>query len=669
MDTAPLDGREEGDSCPIVAIGASAGGIQALQQFFGAVPEDPGMAFIVVLHLSPSHESHLVNVLQRTTGLDVIQVQTTARVRPNCIYVIAPNSVLTIGDHRIRTRAPKTDAERRHPVDAIFSSLAENRNARAMCVVLSGSGSNGSAGAQAVRERDGLVLVQEPETAEHAQMPRNVILAGLADAVLPPDRMPEVLRGYALEFPAVVADVEGDDPEATEPAISSILSVLRTRGQHDFGPYRKRTLARRIARRMGLARISDMARYAEKLRNEPDEVKALIGDLLINVTGFFRDPEGWETLRKSAIAPIVGGREDGQPVRAWVPACSTGEEAYTLAMLLLEARDEAEKGFEVKVFATDAAPQALARARAGLFPETIAEAIPPARLTRYFEKEDDLYRAKKDLREAVIFAPQNLLADPPFSRLDLVTCRNLLIYLEPQVQEKVIALLHFSLREGGFLFLGSAETVGRHSGLFQPISKKWRIYRRIGTTRHELIDFPLLGTEHQALRDAGRDGSLRRAPADDARDAMLATFAPPSVLVDEHSQILYFHGEVDRYLTMPRGEAKLDLLSMAREELRPRLRAALRQAGKEAARIVAEFGGRPGRRERVRIVVSPVSHRSSPRGFSSASNRCSPCRRPRGRAGSPIGNPCRTDTSRRSCARRARSCACRSSSWRPRTRS
>lgn len=234
MDATKPERPEEHEACPIVAIGASAGGIPALQRFFEAVPDNPGLAFIVVLHLSPSHESHLVNVLQRATALDVVQVQTTARVKPNCIYVIAPNSVLTIGDDRIRTRTPQTEAERRHPIDAIFRSLAENRNARAMCVVLSGSGSNGSAGAQAVRERDGLVLVQDPETAEHAQMPRNIILAGLADAVLPPDRMPEVLRGYAMELPAAVAEIEGKAAEAAEPAINAILSILRTRGQHDF---------------------------------------------------------------------------------------------------------------------------------------------------------------------------------------------------------------------------------------------------------------------------------------------------------------------------------------------------------------------------------------------------------------------------------------------------
>jgi two-component system, chemotaxis family, CheB/CheR fusion protein len=597
-------------ACPIVALGASAGGIQALTAFFNAMPEDPGIAFVVVLHLSPSHESHLVNVLQRTTSLDVVQVHRSVRIKANCIYVISPNSVLTISEDQMRARGPRNDFERRHPVDAIFQSLAEKRGREAVCIILSGSGSNGSAGAQAVRERDGVVLAQQPETAEHPEMPRNVILAGLADRVLPPEQIPAVLLNYLRGSRTELQKSDEELAASAEADLNMILAVLRTRGHYDFEPYRKKTLLRRTQRRMGLAQIGSFRHYAEKLRNDPEEVQALIGDLLINVTSFFRDPEAWDDLCLKVIAPLVASRDERQPIRVWTPACSSGEEAYTVAMLLLEQTEDQGKELDIKVFATDAAPQALARARAGLFPASIAEAIPRDRLNRFFDQEEDRYRAKKSLRELVIFAPQNMLADPPFSRLDIVSCRNLLIYLEPQVQERVIALLHFSLREGGVLFLGSAETVGRHTELFHPLSKKWRIYRRVGVTRHELVDFPLLGAEH-ADAGAGAEGIPPRAPADQAREALLTAFAPPAVLIDEQLRVLYFHGELDTFLKTPSGEPTLDVLSLAREELRPKLRAAIRQVSKEKIESATEAKLRSGGQPRIRLKVIPVSPRNS----------------------------------------------------------
>ncbi len=606
---------DDGPDCPIVAIGASAGGIKALQQFFEAMPENPGIAFVVVLHLSPSHESHLAEILQRSTSLDIVQVDDTPKIEPNCVYVIAPNSVLTIADGRLSTRPPNNQHERRHPVDAIFASVAEACGARAISVILSGTGSNGSAGAQAVRERDGVVLAQDPATAEYAEMPRNVILSGLADRVLAPAEMGAVLVGYVQGSLKLIDRKEEELARTIAPDLNSILSILRSRGHHDFAPYKKKTLVRRILRRMGLGQIDDFGTYATRLRNDPDEVHALIADLLINVTSFFRDPEAWDVLREKVIAPMVDSRGYDQPVRVWVPACSTGEEAYTIAMMLLERAEEAEKSLDVKVFATDAAPQALARARAGVFPATIAETIPARRLERFFDKENEVYRAKKELRESVIFAPQNLLADPPFSRLDLVSCRNLLIYLEPQVQERVIALLHFSLREGGYLFLGTAETVGQHTDLFQPISKKWRIYQRIGGTRHDLVDFPLLGAEHHAQLERASGSSGRRNAGDDAREALVATFAPPSVLVDDRGRILYYHGDLDRYLRTPSGEPTIDLMVLVREELRAKLRAALRHAAKERLPISVDASTGEPDKERIRLSVAPISQRGSPTRF------------------------------------------------------
>lgn len=595
-----------------MAIGASAGGIPALKQFFEAMPDKPGIAFAVVLHLSPTHESHLVGVLQHSTKLSVVSVEKKALFQPNCIYVISPNSVLTITDDELRARLPRTQMERHHPVDALFQSLADHRGAEAVCIVLSGSGANGTAGAQVVRAKDGIVLAQDPESAERPEMPRNVINAGLADRVMRVEEMPRFLVSYLRgAYPRLDTDADEQLAATAEAELGAILAVLRARGRHDFSPYRKRTLVRRIRRRMGLNQIDSFRHYAEKLRNDPDEVHALLTDLLINVTAFFRDPEAWETLREKVVVPLVATSAETQSVRVWVPACSTGEEAYTLAMMLQEEAERVEVQLDIKVFATDAAPVALARARAGVFAASIAEAIPISRLERFFDKEDDTYRAKKSLRESVIFAPQNVLADPPFSKLDLISCRNLLIYLEPPVQDKLIALFHFALRPDGYLFLGSAETIGKLADLFQPISKKWRVFRRIGRTRHDLIDFRLPGAEIHTAGALTGPHALPRPPADDAREALLSTFAPPSALIDERNRILYFHGDLDPYLKTPTGEPTLDLLSMVREALRPKLRAAIRQAGKERSGVQAEMRLKRTGKESVRVTVTPVLTRNS----------------------------------------------------------
>jgi two-component system, chemotaxis family, CheB/CheR fusion protein len=603
-----------GGVVPVVAIGGSAGGIPALQRFFSAVPAEPGVAFVVVLHLSPAHESHLTNVLQRSSRLQVVQVDSDREIEPNCVFVIPPNAVLTIRGNRIELKEPRSDFERRHPIDAIFRSLARDRGEQAMCVILSGSGSNGAAGAQSVREVDGIVVAQAPDSAEHPDMPRNVVMAGLADRVLAPEEMPPVLVGYARRPPPPDRPAQ-ELARTAETEVNTILSILRTRGGHDFSPYKKSTLLRRIARRMGLGQVDGLTAYAERLRSDPEEVQALVADLLINVTGFFRDAQAWATLREEAIARIIGTAKPNQPVRVWVPACSTGEEAYTVAMLFLEEAERAEKGLDIKVFATDPEHQALARARAGLFPATVMEDVPRDLLRKYFDTEDELYRARKALRDAVIFAPQNLLSDPPFSRLDLVTCRNLLIYLETPVQEKVIALLHFALREGGYLFLGSSETVGRHRDLFQSVSKKWRIFRRVGPTRHELLDFPLLGAEH-GLSHVHLRAALPRVPAEEARETLLSSFAPPSVLIDHRQRVLFIHGDMEGLLKPAAGEPTLDLFALAREDLRHRLRGAIRQAAKDQAPVSVEVkldsGPRAGP---LRITVSPLPARNHPQRF------------------------------------------------------
>ncbi|WP_435017495.1 chemotaxis protein CheB [Tundrisphaera sp. TA3] len=608
---------------PVVGVGASAGGIEAFGELLDAMQPDSGMAFVFILHLPADAESHLAGILARRTAMPVRQVEDGMPVEPDHVYVIRPGHVTTIRDGRLRL-GPELGGPRaaNRPVDDLFRSLAEEQRERAICVVLSGLGSNGTAGAQAVKAVGGLCIAQDPDTAQYPSMPRHLVEAGYADHILRPAEIPDVLLAYAASSYA-----SGGREQAAGPVLDreghhlrEILAVLRTRTRQDFSGYKKATLLRRVQRRMGLARLGSMAEYARLLRQTPSEVTSLSDDLLIHVTGFFRDPEAWDALRSRVIAPLVAGRDPGGSVRAWVSACSSGEEAYSLAMLLVEEAERAGKPLDVKVFATDLADRTLAHARAGVYPGGIESEINPARLERFFARESEMYRVRADLRDRVVFAPQNILQDPPFSRLDIATCRNLLIYLEPDVQRRVLHLLHFGLREGGALFLGSSEAVGGADGLFEAVDRKARIFRRVGPTRHGAIDFPLphplgaaegrpLGVATGALpaRPTRADGPPTSL-GELTRQALLESHTPPAVTVDRDGHVVYFHGDAAPYLRMS-GEPTRELLLMAREGIRGTVRAALHRAAAEGARAT-EPGGwidrEPGRRARVAITASPV---------------------------------------------------------------
>ena len=589
---------------PVVGIGASAGGIAALRKFFSAVPEKPGMAFIVVLHLSPEHESHLADLLRKVVTLPLTEVEGDTAVERDHVYVITPKHALTLEDGTIRVN-PAGESPR-HPVDTLFRSLATEQREKAVAVVLSGTGTNGTGGAIRVKEEGGIVLVQDPETAEHQGMPQATIGAGVADRVLAPDAMAQELLALAahayVRAPAEASRLQ----DGEEQQLNAILAALRTRAAYDFHGYKTTTLLRRIRRRMGLRRMDELGEYAAVLRDDPAEAEDLVRDMLISVTAFFRDRAAWEELEKLVIEPLVRDRESGQPMRVWVPACSTGEEAYSLAMLLLDCAEAADKAIDLKVFATDAAPHVLARARTGRFAASVAEEMPPDRLERHFEKRGDYYQASKKLREAIVFAPQKLMHDPPFSRMDLVSCRNLLIYLGTEAQKRVTALLHFALREGGYLFLGTAEGVGEREDMFQTVSKKWRIYRRIGPTRHDIVDFPVAGHHHRPPETARAAAPAVQGPAQRARQALLEHFAPPSVLIDEHFHVHFFHGETERFLDQPRGEPTRDLLSLAKRGLAARLRAAVHRAMRDGEPVTVDAHVEGPERVPVRLSVTPL---------------------------------------------------------------
>ncbi len=442
-------------------------------------------------------------------------------------------------------------------------------------------------------------------------MPQSAIGTGIVDLVLPPDQMPDALLNLARQ-PYARQPAETLVESTPEDQLHAVLSLVRSSTRRDFGSYRKRTLLRRIHRRMGLHRIERLPGYIERLRTDPDEIRALAADLTINVTGFFRDPEAWGILGDKVIAPLVQQRPAGSTIRVWVPGCSTGEEAYSIAILILEHAEAAGKTFDVRLFATDVADGVLSSARAGLYPGSISQDVVPERLERWFEAGEDTYVIRRALREAVTFAPQNLLQDPPFSRLDLVSCRNLLIYLEPDFQKRVLGLFHFALREGGHLFLGPAETIAGREDLFQSVSRKWRIFRRLGATRHDLVDFPLIGpSEYEVQAGAGREpsGPDPHANAGALMDrALLERYAPASALIDARYRIHYLRGPTDQYLRPPSGEPSYDLLAMAREGLQMPLRAAVRKGLDEGQEVTTSAQvRRSSSLHPVRLVVRPLA--------------------------------------------------------------
>jgi two-component system, chemotaxis family, CheB/CheR fusion protein len=620
---------------PVVGIGASAGGVQALQEFFGAVQTDSGMAYVVVQHLSPDHTSRLQSILSRTALIPVTEVAGGEVVEPDRVYVIAPGCTLTMSQGRLALGESIERHGRGRPIDDFFRSLAEEQREKSIAVVLSGTGTNGTAGCQAIKAAGGICVAQDPDTAAFPGMPQSLIHAGYADQVLEPALIPALLSRYVQHSyldgavdasrPGAADGIDGPLPDEQDMQmregahVREILAILRTRTRHDFTGYRKPTLMRRILRRLSLSGCDSLAEYGAFLRENPQEVTALANDLMINVTGFFRDPEAWEALRTSVIAPLVSSRAVDQPIRAWVTACASGEEAYTLAMILSEEMRRRER-IDVKIFATDTADRSLALARAGVYPAGIEADLSAERLERFFDKDEHTYRVKKEIRDMVVFAPQDVLRDPPFSRVDLCTCRNLLIYLEPETQRRVLALLHFALRDGGYLFLGNTETYSGSEHLFEVVSKRWRIYRRMGAGQQRFADVPSFAV--RAHEDPARLLELpsmqaqRPSAAMVLQRALLERYAPPTVVVDRQDQVLYFHGATERFLGHPAGEPTRDLMQLVRPPLRLAVRTALRTAMREN-RSANSQSTTPGSADApvVEITAAPVIEGKSPEYF------------------------------------------------------
>jgi two-component system, chemotaxis family, CheB/CheR fusion protein len=570
-------------------MGASAGGLEAFTSFFNNMPADSHMAFILVVHLDPGHASMMPELLKRHTGMDVIEAKDGMAVMPDRVYVIPPNKEMSIFGRVLQIRAPAEIRGMRMPIDSFFRSLAEDQGEKAICVILSGTGSDGTLGMRAIHGAGGMCMVQDPETARYDGMPQSAIITGLADYVLPVEKMPEQLQAYVGQYypkkPGKILYLS--DKGLT--AIQKILAILRTKTGHDFSHYKKTTILRRIERRMSIHQIADAVAYAQFIQEHPEEIQILFKELLIRVTSFFRDPEAFSILQKKILPDLIGNKPETYTVRIWVPGCGTGEEAYSIAILLRECMQEAKSDFKVQIFGTDIDEDSIAQARTGLYPANISQDVSAQRLKRYFVKEESGFRIRNEIREWMVFAVQNVISDAPFTKLDLVSCRNLMIYLDLELQSKLIPMFHYSLRPGGALFLGSSETVGTFGELFSTFDRKWKIFRRTDAPSpyHAGVftGFGMGGAG--AARAADEAVKAKRITFSEiARKVLLENLAPPSVIVDERGNILYVHGQAGKFLEPSQGQPSMNVIDMAREGLKVQIRAALHRAAAKNEDVV-----------------------------------------------------------------------------------
>jgi two-component system CheB/CheR fusion protein len=610
--------RKDRDPTNIVGIGASAGGLEACERFFANLPPNTGMAFILVSHLDPTHASIMPELLQKSAKIEVLQVKDGMKVQPDSAYVIPPNKDLGILNGTLQLIEPLEAAGHRMPIDYFLRTLAADQKERAICVILSGMGTDGTLGLRAIKGALGMVMAQEPTTAKYTGMPESAFATGLVDYLLPPEKMADELIRYVQqanhELAPRISALEGK----TADQLQKIFILLRSHTGHDFSSYKPTTISRRIERRMNIHQIENLPNYVRYLQANPDEIESLFKELLIGVTSFFRDPEAFEVLAKKILPQLLAEKPVKEPLRVWIPGCASGEEAYSLAIVLRECMDELNLHFDVQVFATDIDPEAIATARAGVYPGSIAPDVSPDRLQRFFVKENEHYRIKKDIRDMLVFAVQNVIKDPPFTKLDLLCCRNLLIYLDAGLQQKLLPLFHYSLKPDGILFLGTSETIGRFMDLFVVVDKKWKVFRCKESTAaaQGMLEFPAMVP---ASKEGGSEGKkpaeLRMAQM--AEKVLLENYVPPSVIINQRGEILYVHGRTGKYLEPAPGEANMNVFEMAREGLKLELYAAIRKVISQKMEVSCK-GVQikdDGSSQSVNVIVRPVKEPETMRGL------------------------------------------------------
>jgi two-component system CheB/CheR fusion protein len=602
---------------PVVAIGASAGGLEAINRLLAVMPPDTGLAFVVIQHLLPTRDSMLTDILARATRMPVRQVEDKMPIEPDTVYVIPPGKDLVMGQGMLQL-APRTELRGQHrPVDHFMRSLAEEHGHKSIGVVLSGTGYDGSLGIQELKAAGGITFAQD-STADQAGMPRAAIATGAVDLVLPPEEIGREIARIA-RHPYVRPEMQ-QAAARHEASMQRVLAMIRDETGVEFSGYKRNTINRRVARRMLLHRLDGLPEYVEFLQSHPGEVGTLYNDLLINVTSFFRNPEAYEALKASVFPRLTEQRPRHESVRVWALGCSTGEEAYSLAMAFSEYAEESNRRVGVQIFATDLNGAGIERARTGLYTKGITQDVSPERLRKFFVEVDGAYRVVKPIRDMCVFARQNVVADPPFSRLDLVACRNMLIYMEPGLQQRVIPTLHYALRDTGYLWLGGSETVGNNRDLFDLVDARNKIYVKKPATRAIPMPAQRAARPAQAPASAPIAEALRSAAMDLQREgerALLGRYSPPSVVVDSELEIVQFRGDTSPFLAHAPGRANMSLVKMLREGLLVPVRAALQRAERED-KVVQEKGLRvrtDGAWREVDVEILPVGAAGGARGF------------------------------------------------------
>ncbi len=610
---------------PVIGIGASAGGLEAIKDLLSATPVDTGACFVFVQHLDPGHKSMLTELLSRCTEMPVRQAEHGMDIEANTVVIIRPNTTLTIHNGALHVEQPAPPRTHRTPIDTFFQSLAADQGDRAIAIVLSGTGSDGTQGLKTVKETGGFTLIQDPRTAKYDSMPRNAEATGLVDQVLSPAEIPACLVEY-LEHVRDEAGQGALDQSRREvrEEIAKICGLLKVATGHNFRGYKEPTFLRRVQRRMQVLRLASIVEYEKRLRSDPKELRQLFRELLVSVTGFFRDAKAFDALDREVLAKLIERKEDGDAVRVWVAGCATGEEAYSIAMSLKDRIDRSGKSLRVQVFATDIDETALEVARRARYPDSISAYVPEPFTKRFFRVVGGEYQVSEEIRQFCIFSTQSLIKDPPFGRLDLISCRNVLIYLKSELQHRVIPVFHYALRSDAFLFLGPSESLSRHTNLFHIVDKKWRIFQRRETLDRPQIQFPLI--ELVAGADERKDGggaesagkAKREALVSVAERAMLEELGPAFAIITESRELIYTGGRVEPYLQLPRGTPSLEILNMVHESLRMDVRALLHRAITEQNEVVRDNVSieRPDGRHRLRLKCRPLGQdRNAPHNY------------------------------------------------------
>ncbi len=610
MDT-DLDYR---DNLPIiVGIGASAGGLEALQQFFNSMSNKSGVAFVVVQHLSPDNKSLLAEILGKNTAMSVVQAENGIEVLPNCVYLIPPKNNLILHEGKLFLQE-YVHGSLNHPIDVFLQSLAECMKERSIAVVLSGTGTDGTNGIKAIKEQGGLVIVQNPSTAKFDGMPRSAINTGLADFVLSPVQIAEEIENFT-QYPSLVQKDGTAELLSDNELLAQVYGILKRICKIDYTHYKQSTVMRRIERRMVVTHRQSLKDYVALLEEKPEEAGVLGKEILIGVTNFFRDPAYFEKLKTEVIYPLLLDSNASDPIRIWSVGCSTGEEAYSIAILFAEAMEEQQMRRDVKVFATDVDTQAIEFASRGVFSDNIVDDVTPARLSKYFIKKGDSYIINKDIRKMIIFSPHNVFQDPPFGRLDLISCRNVMIYFQTVLQKSLFSIFHTALKDGGYLFLGKSEAAGDYAEVFKPICMTEKIYMHdaSGKTPHFVpVAFTTPKVVSAQLTPAG-DSRRQRSPLEDTEVYVhfLENYLPPTLVINESSDMVHTFGDVSEYIHAPKGKMRLNVFDFLSDDLTLVLSTAInrvRSEGQTASYSDVQVVANDGTTRLVDIIIQPVKN-------------------------------------------------------------